>query len=310
MPKLKPNIKVKYLKPNNIKSSMHNRKKVYLQQKVMLFIKKPSHVVNRINKILPLSHGDDGLSFNNSILYYRRRMLMTYRHAFGDHGSAYSELYITELNSDFNVISKQLLLKYAEDGRLCVLNGDLHCVYSASDERRIHIHIGHLNDKLEVDRDKHFNPIKRLEKNWQFFSLNGNIFCVYDYEPFIVYRMDNDFKIIETIERPPVKWPFGRIRGSTPPIMVKDKWLMLVHSHDSNAPGSPYVNGVLTFNQTFNVLSLTRLDIDNFNIVFPCGLTFQDNRGFVSYGVDDSYCKIRELAILHNENPTLSMRLR
>jgi len=251
---------------------------------------------------IDLPHEDVGSSFNNSILFWRGRILMTYRHQYGHPNVlyGYSNVIIAELDDKFKPVGKtKLLIENAQDGRLCILNGGLYCSYSSIlGGERCHMHICKLDDNLNVTFDKHFNPIKNptkhLEKNWVFCSMDGEIFCVYDYQPQLtIWRMNEDFEITDTITKDPVVWEFGEVRGGTPPILIDGNFVSIVHS----IYRKKYVNAVLRMTKEFDFISLQRvdIDIDNFLIIFPCGLAELHGRYFVSYGVEDRSCRIREL---------------
>jgi hypothetical protein len=237
-----------------------------------------------------LPHDVGGNPFNNSIVFWHGRWLMTYRRS--------TNLFIIELSNNFESIGKaMLLIKNAIDGRLCILNGNLYCSYSSLErDARCHMHICKLDDNLNVTFDKHFNPIKaHWEKNWVFCSLDGEIFCIYDYQPALtVWRMNEDFEIANTITRDPISWEYGTIRGNTPPILINGDLVMIVHSKINRGL---YVNAVLRMTKSFDLLSVQKIDIDDFGIVFPCGLAERHGGYFVSYGIDDRACRVREVLI-------------
>ena len=220
---------------------------------------------------------------------------MTYRR--------HSKIFISEVDDQFNPLGQErLLIENAQDGRLCALNGSLCCSYSSvsRDERfpncRCHMHVCRLDDDLNVIFDKHFDPIKKeLDKNWVFCSLDGEIFCIYDYQPELtVWRMDENFEVVDVISKKQASWAFGTIRGNTPPILINGNLVMIVHSIIGQRT---YVNAVLRLTKGFDVISIQKLDVDDFRIVFPCGLAERHGRFFVSYGADDRCCKVRELVM-------------
>jgi len=237
-----------------------------------------------------LPHDVGGNPFNNSIVFWHGRWLMTYRRS--------ANLFIIELSNNFEYIDKaRLLIKNAIDGRLCILNGSLYCSYSSLEQgTRCHMHICKLDDNLNMVFEKHFDPIKKhWEKNWMFCSIDEEIFCVYDYQPLLtVWHMNENFEVTNIIAKKTIGWEYGAIRGNTPPILIDGNLVMIVHSKINRGL---YVNAVLRMTKSFDILSMQKIDIDNFGIVFPCGLVEYHGKYFVSYGIDDRACRVREVLL-------------
>lgn len=89
----------------------------------------------------------------------------------------------------------------------------------------------------EMDATNKGVAMNREEKNWTFFSYNGELFCIYSIEPFIVFRCTNDGEIIETSIRQTDLPRFGNryIAQSCNPILLNipelggDVFAMFVH---------------------------------------------------------------------------------
>ena len=88
----------------------------------------------------------------------------------------------------------------------------------------------------EMDASDHGIAMNSEEKNWCFFSYNGELFCIYSIEPFVVMRCTNDGEIRD-IKTTPLDLPrFGNryIAQSCNPILTTlpsfgEVFLMFVH---------------------------------------------------------------------------------
>jgi hypothetical protein len=119
-----------------------------------------------------------------------------------------------------------------EDLRLFHFNGRLFGSYQDLAIPHIFVNICEFGDDLDVWEiyQPRVPEQQQLEKNWQFFEHNGQLFFVYSIEPHIVYSYD--FAETKMVAREEHKhgWKLGMLRGGTPPILVGDRFLSLFHS--------------------------------------------------------------------------------
>ncbi len=70
------------------------------------------------------------------------------------------------------------------------------------------------------------------EKNWQFFVHDGALHFVYSLEPHTVVRISDTGVVQKVYEtKAGLKWPFGTLSGSTPPVRVGDAYVSFFHSY-------------------------------------------------------------------------------
>lgn len=228
--------------------------------------------------------------YNNSVLLHNNKLYMTFRR---DH-----DIWITELDDSFTPLNPHILLECAEDARLFILNDQMYCSYTSTEDNAPHAGFGwnqHMHvcriDSGIVTLDRHLFQRKPWEKNWQFFQLKDGIHCIYEYDPFTIFRFNSDFELLEEIHKERVESPGGEIRGSTPPFFHNGLFRMLVHSQMEGK--KKYWNWILTFDVNFNVRSISPLDIENGDVIFPCGFIPYKDKFMVSYGYANKVAKIK-----------------
>jgi len=78
-------------------------------------------------------------------------------------------------------------------------------------------------------------PIKtsRIEKNWVFFSEDGNLYCIYSINPYRLFfsRNGNDWEE-KTVAQPQLAWfqKDALISISTKPVLIGESYLMFFHT--------------------------------------------------------------------------------
>ena len=88
-----------------------------------------------------------------------------------------------------------------------------------------------------------------MEKNWTFFSAEGQIRCVYDlgFARWTVLGLDGE-RVTDTWIDAALEWPYGRMSGGTPAIPWNGDLLTLFHSfRDHPTRQRYYYAGALTF---------------------------------------------------------------
>lgn len=145
------------------------------------------------------------------------------------------------------------------------------------------------------------------EKNWIWFFHNGRPHLLYQAEPHRVVRFNHDFVKQEEYETGTqwLRWPYGEIRGGTPPIRIGDEYWTFFHSSlkTNNKYWRRYFMGAYSFEAKppFAITSITEKPLligskdDPWNlrkplVVFPCGSMLRDGYWTVTLGVNDLKC--------------------
>ena len=166
------------------------------------------------------------------------------------------------------------------------------------------------------------NDGSHREKNWSFFeAFPGRLHFIYASDPHTVCELGPDGEtVIKTTktEVNAVRWPWGTIRGGTPPIRYGDEWLTVFHS-STPYPVPPhwrrYYSGAYTFKAEppFAITAISHepllvgsaedghahdpRQIDTWKpfVVFPNGIIQKDDFTYwVSYGVNDYMIAVAE----------------
>jgi len=168
-------------------------------------------------------------------------------------------------------------------------------------------------------------PVK-MEKNWQFFENRGQLNFIYLANPMHEVVTLNDDMSVQKVHRTRnnIRWPFGWIRGGTPPLVFdSDHYITFFHScfrppqdgwSKHEVYNSCYVMGAYLFERKapyrIKFITARPLMVGDFNdpnvmsntdrhyslwgnaVVYPCGALFS-SRGFdVSMGYNDYKIKI------------------
>lgn len=140
------------------------------------------------------------------------------------------------------------------------------------------------------------------EKNWLWFHDGKDWFFVYSFAPHAVVQ-PGSMEVHET-KAPTHLWPYGEIRGGTPPIRVGDEYITLFHSSlPWSGKQKQYFMGCYAFEAKapFRVTRITPVAILTGSeedsrtlggplVVFPCGALFEHDEWKVVFGVNDETC--------------------
>lgn len=158
-----------------------------------------------------------------------------------------------------------------------------------------------------------------VEKNWVFWGQDDSLLCLYQCVPtHKIFRLEGT-EAVETFETASPLWPYGNIRGGTPPVEYEGKWLRFFHSQHSKEPEKQhhrYFIGAYLMEPKppFTVLALSKKpilyasEIDDFSpeqraacfhfkpkVVFPGGVVVRDGYWLLSLGVNDCECVIAKI---------------
>jgi predicted GH43/DUF377 family glycosyl hydrolase len=161
------------------------------------------------------------------------------------------------------------------------------------------------------------NDGRGMEKNWSFFEHDRRLHCIYAGEPHTVLELDGEDVVRVHTAPAGTAWPWGTVRGGTPPIRLADgRYLTVFHS--STPWATPphyrrYFAGAYVFEPgpPFRIVAMSQLPIlsgspqdghayDPRNVdawkpfvVFPSGIADAgDGHWLVSYGVNDHFTAI------------------
>lgn len=295
-------------------------------------------------------------NYNASILEFEGKRLMAYRsHRMDQEGRC--GIVVCDLNAKWEARKNTWLnlpeqvasrMVHHEDPRLFVFKDRLHVAFT---ETTFHGHAPYTcimkyarlkktAKGWQVDRAFHprygRNDGSHQEKNWQFFQPrpNAGLHFIYQAEPHQVVELGKDGETVASFTESPkgfVKWPWGTIRGGTPPIRLNDdRWLTIFHSA-TPYPVAPYWRRYYAGAYVFDAKPPYRIteisqqpiltgsledghahdprNIDSWKpfVVFPSGI-IPGGKGawHVSYGVNDYMTVVATHTDLHLGDPAFT----
>jgi len=264
-------------------------------------------------KIEQLIPAPDGQNFNCSLIEFRGRRLLAYRHRWTN-----ARIGLCELGSDWQVLWNTLLSfpadernVHQEDPRLFIFRGELHVAFTAAerviDTQRQTVHVGYAR-LAEVapsawQVQQHFIPRyerrQTWEKNWGFFEADGQLWAVYDARRHAILSIVGEQTRL-AYEYPGSTIPagnFGLIRGGASPQFWRGNFYSFVHFR--REPKN-YAGGLYTFDAQPPFAPTGYLPYPFLNpnpehcsnphaaqVVYPCGAAMFDWRWVISYGAYD-----------------------
>lgn len=259
--------------------------------------------------------------FNGSIVVYNNKLLFCCR---GDQNPWFKNirLIFCELDDDFQ--PKKGTARFlevgshlddkgrhgenrVEDPRLFVCDKKLHISYGDGYE----IYHATFKDDLTIDRWKNVTNFKiggvsendYREKNWTPFDYRDFPHYVYYDNPRIIWC---PFTKTAYPSEQRITWQYGPIRGGTPAIPYKDKFITFFHScllpGVSWRTGKLYLMGAYVFNRNppFKVTHMTQVPLmrgeklhknpinETQHVIFPAGVVQNKDSFYVSLGINDS----------------------
>lgn len=198
---------------------------------------------------------------------------------------------------------------FFEDPRLFRIRGDLYLSYTSYRYNEFYCWVG--VNKVEYDRQilpifprfRANSWIGGVEKNWQFFDYNGDMYFIYSINPHIVckYNGSREPVIFHETKIDPL-WKLGVKRGGCPPVKIDNQYYSFFHSRFDDDLGAKYYVGFYSFEskppfRITKILPHPVFEGDSYNahdkaVVFPCGSVYKNGKWIISYGYNDMYCKI------------------
>jgi len=257
-----------------------------------------------------------GKRFNAGLTQYGDEYLLAWRN-----GWAGSRIYLTEVTSKFTLGKTYgpLNLEHTEasfgheDARLFWHNGDLYVAFigvvGGTRIRHTSQLYARLNDKLEVAEVfyPYYKNRNLWEKNWSFFSHDGNLYAVYSINPHRVLKIEKNSASLDFDTGIWYNgWTGGDMRGSTPPVRVGSEYWVFFHDR---VLGQNRKQCYRTWLYTFEaqppfrptrilksplISADAQTNLDNYaDVIFTCGAVLNSGNWYLSSGVHDRYTEIR-----------------
>jgi len=241
--------------------------------------------------------GAPGLRFNSSILQVPGKPGYLFAYRTGWRGS---EIYLGWLDETFAPTGQpwKLELYHAreapygrEDVRLFWHAGRMHVGYVGVVARLNTLHhtsvlYARLTEDLTVEQVYYPAYDKRndWEKNWQFFSHDGELFAVYRVAPHTILRIEGEKATLAYTTPTRAPWTGGELRGGASPVRVGEEYWCFFHDSVERNGRRVYRAGLYTFEARapFRVQRMilrpileadpTTRPADQWcSVVFPCG---------------------------------------
>ncbi len=271
--------------------------------------------------------------FNPTIIDYLGERRLIFRRSYVDLVTCRNmktSMFWGELDSGMYFLNERQLpwpdrhpLENTDDPRASIINGKLNlgvCSFLIPQSMRnfvAHQSLGVFNG-LEVEsmidvpyRKNHATMFTGggMEKNWLWFEHDGGRYFVYQSQPHVVCRTEGQAVVEEFVTESELKWPYGPVRGGTPPVLVGDEYITFFHSSMSWREVYPfgmrnrYFMGALTFDAKppFAIRRITKkpllvgTHLEPFikispPVVFPGGAILDGPKWVIVYGVNDCRC--------------------
>lgn len=241
-----------------------------------------------------------------------------------------SKIGIVKLNDALQPASRPELLdtrltnptipSQSEDARIFAMNDNLYLIYNDNlvNEEMIRrdmfvAKLDYVNNHfivsqpLKLYHPQHYFTVK-WQKNWVPFEWNNMLLLSYTIFPHEVLLVDfcNGTCHPINVTNNSINWPFGKIRGGTPALLVDGEYLSFFHS--PLIMSSPYTDGIKRFhyfmgaykfsaNPPFEVTHVSPCPIigENFytnsdadkRVIFPGGFVVEGPFIYLAYGKDD-----------------------
>jgi hypothetical protein len=147
------------------------------------------------------------------------------------------------------------------------------------------------------------------EKNWLPWSVDGELFLIYSYDPFVVLRADTETGVCVEAVRWTPPWSARRWRGGAPPVPHPERperFVMLVHETVRREHDTVYLHRFVELSARLDAsgeraLRLERygrlFSFDHHGVEYACGLLDRGNGALlVTFGSEEREARFAELA--------------
>lgn len=235
---------------------------------------------------------------------------------------------VIDLNQSYNFPSNhQSNSSTAQDPRFIYLHDKLYLLFNDAVTQRYKremylAELRHNQTNFTIKNITHLYYLpaaKYDQKNWTPLIYDQKLYLINNIDPFVLLAFNaekNELKPLYINKKPGLqkKWPYGKIRGGTPAIYVKelDGYLAFFHSSvqykedeppwiiRQGPPWRKYYIGAIVFDSKppFHIKSYTGKPLtypglynetdSNYQIIFPSGLIDDKQRFIISAGFQDS----------------------
>lgn len=132
-------------------------------------------------------------------------------------------------------------------------------------------------------------PMNRCEKNWLPFVKNNELFAIYGYDPFLIFKVDPVSGQCDPVVKTVTCQDLSGFRGSAPPIEFDNGYLFLVHEviYDNRRY---YMHRFVFLDKDFNIKKASKPFVFmHKGIEYTCGMTLDHTGNFcvIPIGVED-----------------------
>lgn len=161
--------------------------------------------------------------------------------------------------------------------------------------------LGRKDPPVETNKGEPGDTDGKHNKNWVFFFHDGKLHLIYTSQPWHVIEFGSHWEDQIHHQYEGVTWPYGTIRGGTPPIQVGDHFYTFFHSSMPwQGRYRRYHMGCLQFEAKppFKPVKWTMTPLLSGSqndpwaqrkplVVFPCGALFENEEWLVTMGIND-----------------------
>lgn len=133
--------------------------------------------------------------------------------------------------------------------------------------------------ELEIER---FALLKgpdpqRIEKNWLPFVKNNELFTIYSYDPFTIYKPDLQTGQCETVLRYQAEQDLSNFKGSAPPIEFEGGYLVLIHEMIETSQRN-YIHRFIYLDADFRIKTISKpFTFCNLGVEYCCGMALDES---------------------------------
>lgn len=131
--------------------------------------------------------------------------------------------------------------------------------------------------------------IKRCEKNWLPFVKDNEIFVIYSFDPFFIYKPNLELGNCILYDSNSPNYDFSRFSGSAPPIEFDDGYLLLVHETVYNDQRN-YMHRFIFLDKNFNINKISKPFIFlHKGVEYCCGMVIDHSLAnlVMAIGIED-----------------------
>lgn len=142
----------------------------------------------------------------------------------------------------------------------------------------------------------------RCEKNWLPFIKEGQLHMIYSYDPFVIYKVDQQSGDLETVIHEKPARDMSRFRGSAAPIEWGEGYLLVIHEVIPDHDKLFYMHRFMQLDKDLKITSLSKpFFFKQKGLEYCCGMTL-DHSGknlLLTIGVDDREAYLVTIDLAH-----------